>query len=121
MILVIEDNQMVAELFAQAITSEGYQADIASDGKEALRKLMENSYLMAFVDLGIPEMDGIEVVSSARAAGITIPMIAVTGGTETSDKLMILSGFSGPSIRKPVRLSALTDTIRAWCGPPKEL
>ena len=116
MILVIEDNLMLAKFFALAIEAAGYTTDIALTGEEALKKLSERTYRMVFVDLGIPGINGFTVVATARILGVTAPMIAITGQGDVPDDVMRSAGFSGPLIHKPIRLSALTAMVQKLCG-----
>lgn len=110
MILVVEDNVLVAELFATALRNVGHTVEIAAGGSEALNLLQSGDYALAFVDLSLPDMNGAEVVAAARQRGIVIPMVAVSGAAKliAAERLQS-AGFTGEPISKPVRLSTLTD------------
>jgi len=109
MILVVEDNALVAELFATALRNAGHLVEVAAAGSEALDILKSGDFALAFVDLSLPDMNGAEIVTAARQQGIAIPIFAVSGAASLIDAERLKSaGFTGDPISKPVRLSTLT-------------
>lgn len=119
MILIVEDNGLIAELFATALRDVGYSVDVAARGAEALALLQRGVYDLALVDLSLPDMNGAELVTAARQAGVTAPMVAVSGAASLiAAERLHSAGFIGDPISKPVRLSVLVGLAMQFAGPP---
>lgn len=85
LVLLVEDNPMVQFITKELLNSTGFSVDIASSGQEALEKMIPNKYEMIYMDIGLPDMAGHEVVNvmreKEREAGIVlpVPIIVLTG------------------------------------------
>lgn len=81
LILVVEDDQPIAELLAVVLESEGYHGEIAATGREALEQLSGGAFRLVILDLHLPDMDGREVLRAIRESPTTkdLPVIVVTG------------------------------------------
>ena len=77
-ILVIEDDLHLADNLRNALEKERYSVDLCHDGEAGLFHITEYPLDMAVVDLGLPKVDGIELITKARAQGITIPILILT-------------------------------------------
>src|SRR3989344_194156 len=94
-ILIVEDNQFMARLLAGQIKNEGFRAVIASDGAEALQKIIEAIPSLVIIDLLLPgTLDGFEVLRRLRAAPETadLPVMVLTNleTKEAADKSSLL-------------------------------
>lgn len=69
-ILLIEDEEKVANFISLGLKEEGYEVDIAYDGKKGLDLLRENTYNLILLDLMIPEIDGLELLKTIRSWGL---------------------------------------------------
>lgn len=119
MILLAEDNNSIATLYAEVLAEAGYVVEIARTGTEALAQLIKGGFRLAIIDLSLPEMNGAEVAIAAHARGIRVPMLAVSGAAALVDPHKLAeAGFSGPAVTKPVRLTAFVDLVRQHAGPP---
>ena len=67
-ILLIEDEILFAELIKEALNEEGYIVDIANDGENGLWHALNNDYNLILLDLGLPDIDGMELCSKIRKA-----------------------------------------------------
>lgn len=77
-ILLVEDNIFNRKLAQNLFKSLGFEIDLAENGKEAVKKAGEKSYDIIFMDMLMPEMDGLQAIAEIRKRGIEIPVVAVT-------------------------------------------
>ena len=90
-VLMVDDNQSVSRTFARILEKGGYAIDLAETGEEAIKKLEENSYAVALIDLHLSDMDGIKLIEKMPRTEDTVKII-ITGlqlielGNKTSSK-----------------------------------
>lgn len=112
-ILIVDDNQDGAELLAALLTAKGHDTRVAHDGPTALRLAAEFSPHIAFLDLGLPIMDGYELASHLREipglAGLRL--VAVTGYGQESDRRRTCEAGFGHHLVKPVDIAAIESTL----------
>ncbi len=77
-ILLVEDNIFNRKLAQNLFKSLGFEIDLAENGKEAVKMVGEKSYDIIFMDMLMPEMDGLQAITEIRKRGIEIPVVAVT-------------------------------------------
>jgi len=114
-ILIVDDNQDGADMLARALSDKGYDTHVAHDAPTALRVAREFSPDVAFLDLGLPVMDGYELAGHLRdLPGLAeVRMIALTGYGQASDRQRTReAGFDGHLV-KPVDIDALEATLKA--------
>lgn len=115
-ILVVDDNDLIANVFSEAIRLAGYDVDVANSGTEAIAKLKINNYRLAFVDLSLPDVNGVEVAIDVRRFGINTPMIAVSGAASLIDPVRLSTAGFELLLPKPIRVSTLIDLIQERVG-----
>ena len=76
-VLLAEDDPAISEPLARALRREGYDVDVREDGRTALSAAQENPDLVV-LDLGLPEVDGLEVCRRLRAEGRAVPVLILT-------------------------------------------
>jgi signal transduction histidine kinase/CheY-like chemotaxis protein len=114
-ILVAEDN-LINQRVVQAIFKHlGYEVSLAGNGSKAVEMLRAQDYDIVFMDLIMPEMDGITAVRAIRQSDTTIPMIAMDAATNEDDnrKEAEKAGFND-FIEKPVRAEAVKALLIKW-------
>lgn len=111
-IIIIEDDAKISKLLDLELRFEGYDIDIAYDGKEGLQKIKENDYDLVLLDLMLPKMNGIEVCKRVREFS-QIPIIILTAKDEVSDKVVGLDYGADDYITKPFEIEELIARIRA--------
>ena len=110
-LLVIEDDAAVRNLIVTALDAHGYRHIAAATGRAAIASAATNSPDVILLDLGLPDMDGIEVVRSVRSWTQT-PIIVVSARTEDSDKIAALDAGADDYLTKPFSVGELLARVR---------
>lgn len=111
-ILIIEDEKAIADVEKAYILREGYEADIATDGIEALRMFSEGAYDLVILDLMLPGMRGESVCREIRRSS-SVPIIMVTAKSGEDDVIAGLDAGADDYIIKPFSPRVLMARIRA--------
>lgn len=106
-ILVAEDNPVNQKVAMSMLRKLGYKADMASNGLDALHALERQHYDVVFMDVQMPEMDGLEATRRIRASGINSRIIAMTAHALDGDREKCLSMGMDEYISKPIRIEEL--------------
>jgi two-component system alkaline phosphatase synthesis response regulator PhoP len=111
--LIIEDDNDIANLIAIHLADQGFEMDIASDGKTGLLKALNNQYKIILLDIRLPELDGIEVCKKIRIEKINTPILMVTSKSEEIDKIVGLEIGADDYITKPFSIRELLARVKA--------
>ena len=112
-ILLVEDDEALGEGIRVALKPEGYTVDWARDGASALHALTHEDFGLAVLDLGLPRMDGLEVLQRLRAAANAVPVLVLTARDATSDRIAGLDAGADDYLVKPFDVDELKARIRA--------
>ena len=112
-ILVVEDEKDLAEAIAAGLRKQGYAADIALDGEEALRSFEVNEYDLLVLDLNLPKVDGIEVCKKIRAGGSSAGILMLTARSCLDDRVNGLDLGADDYLVKPFHFPELLARVRA--------
>lgn len=112
-ILVIEDDIQLAENLRFALEKEKYSIDLCHDGESGLFHLQEYPLDLAVVYLGLPKLDGIELIKRARKAGVTIPILILTARERWQDKVEGLDSGADDYLTKPFHQEELVARCNA--------
>ncbi|HVV81465.1 MAG TPA: ATP-binding protein [Kofleriaceae bacterium] len=114
-VLIVDDNVDIADLLAEALSALGHDARVAYDGPAALAMATAFEPDIAFVDIGLPVMDGFELAGRLREASGERPLrlIAVTGYGQDSDRDRSAAAGFDLHLVKPIQLATLTALIDA--------
>lgn len=112
-ILIIEDEFDLAEALAKGLKNNGYAADIALLGEEALQKIEFNEYDLAVLDLNLPDIDGLELCKTLRARKPKLLILILTCRKRLKDKVMGLDMGADDYLAKPFHFQELLARIRA--------
>jgi len=112
-ILVAEDDQLLGEGIQAGLGMAGYVVDWARDGQEALLALRNEKYAACVLDISMPKMDGLTVLSKLRSAGNHIPVLVLTARDTQQDKIKGLDTGADDYLIKPFDLNELQARIRA--------
>ncbi|THF63041.1 response regulator transcription factor [Pseudothauera nasutitermitis] len=112
-VLLVEDDAALAAGVRAALRPEGYAVDWLDDGLAALGALRGEPYDVAVLDLGLPRLDGLEVLRRLRAAGSTMPVLALTARDATADRIAGLDAGADDYLIKPFDVDELKARLRA--------
>lgn len=111
-ILLVEDEERLAENVAKRLRIENYLVDIAFDGEQALNKLM-NSYNLIILDMMLPKVSGIDVLKTLRANGNKTPVLILTSQSTTENKVIGLNEGADDYLTKPFAFDELLARVAA--------
>jgi len=112
-VLVVEDEEALRSQLVDYLKAEGYVTDEASDGEEALYFGREYEYDAAVVDLGLPKVDGVEVIKTLRAEDRSFPVLILTARSHWQDKVRGLEAGADDYLTKPFHMEELAARINA--------
>ena len=109
LILVVDDEPLVAGLMADVLVTEGHEVDMAKNGREALEKIAARSYDLIVSDLRMPELDGVGLYRELERRRPTLlgRLLFVSGTTEPPEYASFLEATHAPVLSKPFRLEDL--------------
>ncbi|MBN9385307.1 MAG: response regulator [Chitinophagaceae bacterium] len=114
-ILVAEDNVINQQVILHILQKLGYAPKVVGNGREAVYLMLEQPFDIIFMDLQMPEMDGLEATRLIReTAGARPVIIALTANTMEGDEEECLNAGMNDYIGKPVKLEELVDKLRKW-------
>jgi DNA-binding response OmpR family regulator len=112
-ILLAEDDALLGDGLRAGLRQAGFQVDWVRDGQAAERELRAEPYAAAVLDLGLPLLDGMEVLNRVRQAGLKLPVLVLTARDAVSDRIRGLDGGADDYVLKPVDLDELAARLRA--------
>lgn len=112
-ILIIEDEPAMQLGLKDNLELEGYRVELASDGAAGLDKLRAAFYDVVLLDVMMPKLSGFDVCKTARAEGVTAPIILLTARGEEIDKILGLELGADDYITKPFSVRELLARIKA--------
>ena len=113
-ILMVEDNPVNQKLQKKILEKMGHLVDIAENGKKAVEMGMDPKYDVIFMDMQLPEMNGIEATVELRNKGLTIPIIALTANAYESDKAKCIEAGMNDFLSKPVNLRTFQKVLKKF-------
>ena len=111
-ILIIEDELKLQQQLAEALRAEDYVVDTASDGEEGLYFAQEYPIDLAIVDLGLPKLDGVEVIKELRKSGCTYPVLILTARNRWQEKVEGLEAGADDYLTKPFHPEELSARLK---------
>jgi two-component system, OmpR family, response regulator MprA len=113
-ILVVDDERAVRESLRRALELEGYEVELAADGREALDRLaLEPEPDALLLDVLMPEVDGLEVCTTLRRGGSRLPVLMLTARAEVENRVEGLDAGADDYVTKPFALEELLARVRA--------
>ncbi|KAA0889333.1 response regulator transcription factor [Pusillimonas sp. ANT_WB101] len=112
-ILLVEDDAMIGEAIQGALKNASYAADWVKNGQTALTTLECQHYDLVLLDLGLPGKDGLEVLTTIRAKGNSVPLLIITARDDLNDRLRGLDGGADDYVVKPFEMAELLARMRA--------
>lgn len=112
-ILIVEDEPAMQLGLKDNLEVESYTVELASDGEDGLSKIKRNHYDLILLDVMLPKLSGFDVCKSARAAGISTPIILLTARGEEIDKILGLELGADDYVTKPFSIRELLARVKA--------
>jgi DNA-binding response OmpR family regulator len=112
-VLLVEDDSAISDPLSRALEREGYTVLAASDGANAVQTALSTDIGLVILDLGLPQVDGLEVCRRIRAAGRDVPVLMLTARTDEVDFVVGLDAGADDYVGKPFRLAELLARVRA--------
>jgi CheY-like chemotaxis protein len=120
-ILVAEDNIVNQKLIQRVLNNLGYKPQIVGNGQEAVQAIHDNSFDLIFMDVQMPELDGLEATRQIRLRGGDQPVIvAMTANAMQGDKEECIKAGMDDYISKPVKLDVLVTMLEKWASKPHD-
>jgi len=111
-ILLVEDNRQLAEWLARTLEKERYVVECSFDGRDANFRLKTQSYDLVILDLGLPGIDGQEVLQLERERGTNVPILVLTASNSIQSRLSGLDGGADDFMAKPFEVEELLARMR---------
>lgn len=112
-VLLAEDDTGIAQPLSRALQREGHQVVVVTDGPSALSRAGEGECDLLVLDLGLPEMDGLDVCRRLRRVRPDVPVLMLTARTDEVDFVVGLDAGADDYVAKPFRLAELLARVRA--------
>lgn len=112
-LLVIEDDATLRESLATRLGNEGFAVEQAADGREGLYFAMEYPVDLAIIDLGLPEMSGLDIIRKVRDEGKAYPILILTARDRWEDKVDGLSAGADDYVVKPFHFEEISARVNA--------
>lgn len=112
-ILIVEDDALLGDGLQAGLRQRGFEADWVRDGQAALLALNTETYAAAVLDLGLPKVDGLEVLQRLRGRASNLPVLILTARDAIDDRVRGLDTGADDYVVKPVDLDELAARLRA--------
>ena len=112
-ILLVEDDSMLADAIGRALTQSAHSVDTVQSGDQADHALVANAYDLVVLDIGLPGIDGMEVLRRLRARRSKVPVLVITVNDALQDRVVGLDLGADDYLTKPFHLSELEARVRA--------
>ena len=111
-ILVAEDEDRISTFIEKGLRSAGFTTEVVTTGPDALDLALGGGFDLVILDIGLPGMDGFEVLRRLRVADAELPVIVLTARTSADDTLAVLEGGANDYMPKPFRFDELLARVR---------
>lgn len=117
-VLVVDDDGLISTELKRIITLEGHDVVTAAGGLEAMRLIEDSDYDLVFLDLMLPDLNGLEVLSDIKRKRGGLPVVIITGypDSELMNKALELGPIS--ALKKPFSRQQITDLLTILLAPP---
>jgi two-component system OmpR family response regulator len=112
-IMLVEDDALLADGIVRALKRDGFVVNWLSDGRSAQNSLVVEAPDVLVLDLGLPDMDGLELLAWLRGKGLVMPVLILTARDSTSEKVAGLDRGADDYLAKPFDIQELSARLRA--------
>lgn len=118
-LLIAEDEKDLADALEAILKHKGYNSETVYNGRDALDYLLEESYDLALLDIMMPKLSGLQVLSELRLKGNTIPVLLLTAKSQLEDKVEGFRTGADDYLTKPFAMEELLVRIEALLRRPR--
>ena len=111
-ILIVEDEQRIASFVSKGLRADGHLTTAVGDGHAGLDHALSGDFDLVVLDIGLPGIDGFEVLERLRSQGSTVPVIVLTARDSVGDTVSALEGGADDYMPKPFRFAELLARVR---------
>lgn len=111
-ILIAEDEPRISDFLRRGLSAEGYSCTVRTDGAEALVEAQTGAFSMMLLDIGLPSLDGFEVLRRLRLTDSTTPVIMLTARHSVHDTVLSLDSGANDFLAKPFKFEELLARVR---------
>ena len=111
-VLIVEDEQRIASFVSKGLAADGFSTTVAADGHAGLDLALSGGFDLVVLDIGLPGLDGFEVLRQMRAQGSSLPVIVLTARDSVTDTVSALEGGADDYMPKPFRFAELLARVR---------
>ncbi|SNC63091.1 DNA-binding response regulator, OmpR family, contains REC and winged-helix (wHTH) domain [Kytococcus aerolatus] len=111
-ILIVEDNPRISAFIEKGLRAAGHQTEVATDGRTGLTLATHGGFDLMVLDLGLPGLDGFELLQALRGQGHELPVIVLTARDSVEDTVAVLEGGANDYMAKPFQFAELLARIR---------
>ena len=116
-LLVVEDEERVASFLHKGLRAHGYDVEWVQTGQDALRRLMHPGISLVILDLGLPDLDGLDVLEGLRGRGSAVPVLVLSARGRVDDRVTGLNLGADDYLGKPFAFEELLARVRANLRP----
>ena len=117
-VLVVEDESSLAGLIRQGLRAEGWLADVAPRGEDAIAMVRATPYDVVCLDVNLPGIDGFEVCRRLRGDGVEVPILMLTAREAVEDRIAGLDDGADDYLAKPFDFGEMVARLRALARRP---
>jgi DNA-binding response OmpR family regulator len=116
-LLVVEDEQRLASFLNKGLRAHGYTVEWVQTGQDALRRLAHPGITLVILDLGLPDLDGLDVLQGLRERGLAVPVLVLSARGRVDDRVTGLNLGADDYLGKPFAFEELLARVRANLRP----
>ena len=111
-VLIVEDEWRLASFLEKGLRANGFTPTVAPDGRRAWLLASNEEFDLILLDLGLPDVDGLDLLRELRQRGVRVPTIVLTARDEVDEKVAGLEGGADDYVTKPFRFEELLARVR---------
>ena len=116
-VLVIEDEPLIRDIYAEFLELLGHEADVAGDGREGLQRFDPLVHKVVVTDFLMPGLTGLEIAEAIRERSRATPVVLISGSAEQPDEMRAVEAGLR-FLRKPVSFAQFKAMLEALVAPP---